>query len=89
MAKITQVLQTASFKKTVKKLHANQKADLDIAIKVLMKDPLLGEAKKELTKIEKKNNKQIEPHFFTQKDLNAGRSDPLIKDILRNGKEIL
>lgn len=46
MAKITQVLQTASFKKTVKKLHANQKADLDIAIKVLMKDPLLGEAKK-------------------------------------------
>lgn len=46
MAKITQVLQTASFKKTVKKLHANQKADLDGAIKALMKDPLLGEAKK-------------------------------------------
>ena len=46
MAKITQVLQTASFKKTVKKLHANQKADLDSAIKALMKDPLLGEAKK-------------------------------------------
>ncbi|WP_417527650.1 type II toxin-antitoxin system RelE/ParE family toxin [Marinomonas shanghaiensis] len=46
MAKITQVLQTASFKKTVKKLHANQKADLDSAIKALMKDPLLGESKK-------------------------------------------
>ncbi len=46
MAKITQVLQTTSFKKTVKKLHVNQKADLDRAIKALLKDPFLGEAKK-------------------------------------------
>ena len=46
MAKITQVLQTPTFKKTVKKLHKNQKADLDEAIKELMIDPLLGEQKK-------------------------------------------
>ena len=46
MAKITQVLQTPSFKKAVKKLHKNQKADLDEAIKELMIDPLLGEQKK-------------------------------------------
>ncbi len=46
MAKITRVLQTASFKRTVKKLHKNQKKDLDDAIKVLMEDPTLGEQKK-------------------------------------------
>ncbi|WP_316674948.1 type II toxin-antitoxin system RelE/ParE family toxin [uncultured Tolumonas sp.] len=46
MAKITQVLQTPTFKKAVKKLHKNQKADLDEAIKELMINPLLGEQKK-------------------------------------------
>ena len=46
MAKITQVLQTPSFKKTVKKLHQNQKADLDTAVKALIKNPLLGTQKK-------------------------------------------
>jgi len=40
------VLQTPSFKKAVKKLHKNQKTDLDDAVKALMKDPLLGEQKK-------------------------------------------
>ena len=46
MAKITQVLQTPTFKKAVKKLHKNQKEDLDEVIKQLMADPLLGEQKK-------------------------------------------
>ncbi len=46
MAKITTVLQTVNFKKTVKKLHQNQKKDLDKAVKVLMDDPLIGEQKK-------------------------------------------
>jgi len=46
LAKITQVLQTPSFKKTVKKLHKNQKQDLDDAIKVLMEEPTTGEQKK-------------------------------------------
>lgn len=46
MAKITQVLQTPSFKKIVKKLHKNQKQDLDDAIKVLMEEPTIGEQKK-------------------------------------------
>lgn len=40
------VLQTPSFKKTVKKLKANQKADLDQAIKTLLTEPLIGESKK-------------------------------------------
>ncbi|ETI62238.1 RelE/StbE family addiction module toxin [Marinomonas profundimaris] len=42
MANITQVLQTSTFKK----LHKNQKADLDNAIRELIKDPLLGQQKK-------------------------------------------
>lgn len=36
------VLQTPSFKKAAKKLHKNQKVDLDAAVKVLMENPLLG-----------------------------------------------
>ena len=46
MAKIRQVLQTPSFKKAVKKLHQNQKKELDKAIQSLMVDPLAGEQKK-------------------------------------------
>jgi mRNA-degrading endonuclease RelE of RelBE toxin-antitoxin system len=46
LTKITSVLQTPSFKKAVKKLHKNQKKDLDDAIRELMKDPYLGEQKK-------------------------------------------
>jgi mRNA-degrading endonuclease RelE of RelBE toxin-antitoxin system len=46
LAKATTVLQTPGFKKTVKKLKANQKKDLDTAVKELMEDPDLGEQKK-------------------------------------------
>lgn len=46
MTKITNILQTPAFKKAVKKLHKNQKVDLDNAIHDLIKDPYLGEQKK-------------------------------------------
>ncbi|MGL6027284.1 MAG: type II toxin-antitoxin system RelE/ParE family toxin [Vibrio sp.] len=46
MANIVQVLQTPTFKKTVKKLHQNQKVDLDNAVKALIDNPFLGEQKK-------------------------------------------
>lgn len=46
MTKITHVLQTPTFKKVVKKLHKNQKIDLDNAIRQLLIDPYLGEQKK-------------------------------------------
>lgn len=46
LTKITTVLQTPTFRKAVKKLHQNQKSDLDNAIKALMSDPLLGQLKK-------------------------------------------
>lgn len=40
-----EVLQTTSFRRNVKKLHANQKADLDTAIKKIIEKPDIGEAK--------------------------------------------
>lgn len=46
MVKATRVLQSPTFKKAVKKLKANQKQDLDTAIRDLMADPALGEQKK-------------------------------------------
>ena len=46
MVKIKRVLQTPTFKKAVKKLHKNQKKELDKVVKSLMEDPLLGEQKK-------------------------------------------
>ena len=46
MVKITQVLQTTSFKKTVKKLNTNQKSNLDIAVREVISDPEIGEKKK-------------------------------------------
>lgn len=46
MIKITQVLQTPTFKRDVKRLQKNQKKALDQAVKALMADPLLGEQKK-------------------------------------------
>lgn len=46
MAKVTTVLQAPTFKKAVKKLHKNQKWDLDEAIKALMNNPLSGDQKK-------------------------------------------
>ena len=46
MVKATNVLQTPTFKKAVKKLKTNQKKDLDSAIKELMTNPIIGERKK-------------------------------------------
>ena len=41
-----QIVQYSSFEKTVKKLHANAKLDLDKAVKELSQNPLVGELKK-------------------------------------------
>ena len=40
------VVQTNFFKRTIKKLHANQKADLDKAVEVIMKCPDIGQSKR-------------------------------------------
>ena len=40
-----QVLQSATFKRTYKRLHSNQKADVDDAVTAIVLDPTLGAAK--------------------------------------------
>lgn len=40
------VQQTPTFKKQVKKLHVNQKKDLDLAIGDIIRDPNCGDLKK-------------------------------------------
>jgi mRNA-degrading endonuclease RelE of RelBE toxin-antitoxin system len=42
---LPQIVMTAQFKKAVKKLHANQKADLDAAVRAVAEEPDLGEMK--------------------------------------------
>ncbi len=39
------ILQTSSFQKAVKKLHSHQKKELDIAIKRIAENPVIGEPK--------------------------------------------
>lgn len=41
-----QVFQTPTFTKQTKKLHTNQKTELDCAIKKILADPSIGELKK-------------------------------------------
>jgi hypothetical protein len=41
-----QVLQSAVFKRAYKRLHSNQKADVDDAVADIVRDPSIGEAKK-------------------------------------------
>lgn len=40
------VRQTTGFQRHIKKLHPNQKRDLDIAVKAILKSPACGEEKK-------------------------------------------
>jgi hypothetical protein len=40
------VIQTASFRRAYKRLHPNQKADVDDAVTGIVRDPTLGEAKR-------------------------------------------
>lgn len=46
MPEAVQVLQSALFKRAYKRLHPNQKSDVDGAIAKIVVDPTLGEAKK-------------------------------------------
>ncbi|MEZ8577897.1 type II toxin-antitoxin system RelE/ParE family toxin [Vibrio splendidus] len=46
LAKLTKIEQTTTFAKTVKKLHKNQKQDLDKAVKEVIENPFIGVMKK-------------------------------------------
>ncbi len=40
------ILQTPTFAKQIKKLHSNQKEDLDVAITAIVANPSIGDLKK-------------------------------------------
>lgn len=69
----------------------HEDSDIDIAIifsnKLKNKNELEEKINRDTEKISKKHKKKIEIHFFLEKD--TKEKDPLIKDILRNGKRIL
>jgi len=46
MDEAVQVFQSAVFKRAYKRLHPNQKADVDDAVAAIVKDPTLGVEKK-------------------------------------------
>lgn len=46
MGDAVQVLQSAMFKRAYKRLHPDQKADVDDAVADIVRDPTVGEAKK-------------------------------------------
>lgn len=72
------------------KLIYTEKSDIDIA--VIFKDKIKDAQKIEklvkdnAAKISKKRGMDIQLHFFSQIDIKKNKSDPLIKDIIRNGK---
>jgi len=41
-----EVRQSATFRRAYRRLHANQKADVDDAVTAIVRDPSVGEAKK-------------------------------------------
>jgi len=46
MGDTLQVQQSVMFKRAYKRLHTNQKADVDDAVADIVRDPTIGEAKK-------------------------------------------
>ncbi|MEK6911046.1 MAG: nucleotidyltransferase domain-containing protein [Nanoarchaeota archaeon] len=75
------------------KLIYLEKSDIDIAIILKDKVKNIEKTKKGIMnlikKISKNNEKDIQLHFFSFKDINENKSDPFIKDILINGKSLL
>ncbi len=43
---VIQVIQSAAFRRAYKRLHPNQKADVDDAVQAIVANPEIGEAKK-------------------------------------------
>ncbi len=92
LSKIKEIKSVVLFGSFAKLIYT-ENSDMDIA--VILDNKIKNMQKTEKTikdriiKIAKKNRKEIELHFFMQKDLQIGKSDPLIKDIIKNGKEIL
>ncbi|MEK6888936.1 MAG: nucleotidyltransferase domain-containing protein [Nanoarchaeota archaeon] len=92
LSKINEINEAILFG-SYSKLIYTDKSDIDIVI--IFKDKIKKmnikekQINNEIRKISKKSNKDIQLHFFSVKDIKENKSDPLIKDILRNGKKIL
>jgi predicted nucleotidyltransferase len=73
------------------KLIYHEKSDIDIAVIFSKSLKNNNTAEKNIIKISEnlgnKYKKEVQVHFFQQKNLKE--KDPLIKDILRNGKKII
>lgn len=83
------VLRLILFGSYAKLIYTNT-SDIDIAVicSDALKHPTIieKEIKKDISNIEKKHKQKVEVHLFLEKDLK--REDPLIKDIIRNGKTL-
>lgn len=89
-SKIDEIKQAILFGSYAKLIYS-EKSDIDVAI-VLNEQKNVDKIKKKISltadKLSKKYKKQIQEHFFTEKDLKH-KEDPVIKDILQNGRVLL
>ncbi len=89
VAREKSIAQTILFGSYAKLIHTD-KSDIDISI--ILKDSIKNvssiekKLRKETEKIGRRHSKIIELHFFHEKDMK--QHDPLIKDIVRNGKPL-
>ncbi len=90
MSKLKPVSEIILFGSYAKLIHTD-KSDIDLAVILHKKsdDKIKKKAVSIAQSIGKKEGKTIELHFFTEKEIKENVSDPLIKDILKNGKSLL
>lgn len=74
------------------KLIYTEKSDIDLAIilpdRLKNKTKLIKQINKTTNRIEKKFKREIETHFFSESNLKH-KKDPLIKDIIKNSRQII
>ena len=76
------VLETPRFSKQVKKLHKNQKKDLDEAIKEFVKDPAIGEEKKgDLRGVQVYKFKMVKQLTLLAYDFNPQKKQIILLDL--------
>lgn len=85
-SKVKIISRAFLFGSFAKMIYTN-KSDVDIALFLQSEEKdAIAQIKRDISKLEKKFHRAIEPHFFIIKDIKA--KDPLIKEIIRNGIEV-
>lgn len=73
------IQQTATFSKQIKKLHKNQKGELDQAIKAIVKNPAIGEMKKgDLNGVQVYKFKMVNQLTLLAYDFNASKKQLIL-----------